>query len=112
MEISEPAVLDDKGRTLKPAKRVPGHLMSGKIAAEDVWTLLGIRPGQRHQDHNEKLGAAMVDLGWKRTRLRIDGELSYSYVRGDEPYRRIVVYPGDKEGPATASYEPEGQPLF
>ena len=67
--------------------------MSGKIAAEDVWTLLGIRPGQRHQDHNEKLGAAMAELGWKRTRLRIDGELSYSYVRGEEPYKRIVVSP-------------------
>ena len=70
--------------------------MSGKIAAEDVWTLLGIRPGQRHQDHNEKLGAAMAELGWKRTRLRIEGELSYSYVRGEEPYRRITVFPEDR----------------
>ena len=54
----------------------------------------------------------MAELGWKRTRLRIEGELSYSYVRGDEPYRRIVVYPGDKDTPATASYEAEGGPAF
>jgi predicted P-loop ATPase len=110
VEISEPEVRDDTGRILKRAKRVPGSPMRGKIAAEDVWTLLGIRPGQRHQDHNEKLGAAMAELGWKRTRLRINGELSYSYVRGDEPYRRIVVYPGDKDSPATAHYGDEGGP--
>ena len=111
VETLEPEVRDDKGKTLKPAKHAPGQLMSGKIAAEDVWTLLGIRPGQRHQDHNEKLGAAMAELGWKRTRLRIEGELSYSYVRGEEPYRRIVVSPADKESPATATYEEEG-PAF
>ena len=112
VEILEPEVRDDKGGTLKPAKRAPGRLMSGKIAAEDVWTLLGIRPGQRHQDHNEKLGAAMSKLGWKRTRLRIEGELSYSYVRGEEPYRRIVVFPEDKGIPATASYENTEGPVF
>jgi predicted P-loop ATPase len=112
VEILEPEVRDDKGKTLKPAKRAPGQPMSGKIAAEDVWTLLGIRPGQRHQDHNEKLGAAMAKLGWKRTRLRIEGELSYSYVRGEEPYRRIVVFPEDKGYPATASYENTEAPAF
>jgi hypothetical protein len=105
VEILEPEVRDDKDRTLQPGKRAPGQLMSGKIAAEDVWTLLGIRPAQRHQDHNEKLGAAMAKLGWKRTRLRIEGELLYSYVRGEEPYKRIVVYPEDKGSPAIASYE-------
>jgi hypothetical protein len=112
VEILEPEVRDNKGGTLKPAKRAPGQLMSGKIAAEDVWTLLGIRPGQRHQDHNEKLGAAMAKLGWKRTRLRIEGELSYSYVRGEEPYRRIVVFPEDKDSPAMASYENTERPAF
>ena len=71
---------------------VDGELMEGMIAAEDVWTIVGVRPAQRTQDNNEKLGDAMKQLGWERTRLRVGaGKRSYAYTRGPKPYRHIVV---------------------
>jgi hypothetical protein len=83
--------LREKG-DMKNGEWVDGKLMEGKIAVDDVWTILGVRPAQRMQDNNEKLGDAMKQLGWERTYLRVGGgHRAYHYVRGPEPYKRIMV---------------------
>jgi virulence-associated protein E len=83
-----------------------GGTMRGKIAAEDVWILLQVRPAQRSQQQFELLGDAMKQLGWERTRLRTGGgDRAYHYVHGPEPHRRINVVIVD--GQANAYYEDE-----
>ena len=73
-------------------KLVEGKPMQGKIAAEDVWAIVGVRVAQRSQDRFELLGDAMKQLGWERTRLRVgDNQRAYHYVRGPQPHRRISV---------------------
>jgi predicted P-loop ATPase len=104
-------IRDKQGRLLTPAKWVEGALMQGKITTEDVWLALGVRAAQRTQQHNENMGAAMRALGFEKTRLRADGSLTYWYVRGPQPYRRIVVTPGIEGYPASAAYEDEKKPF-
>ena len=79
---------------------VEGKPMQGKIAAEDVWAIVGVRVAQRSQDRFELLGDAMKQLGWVRTRLRVgDNQRAYHYVRGPQPHRRIsVVLVGNGDG--------------
>lgn len=62
--------------------------LEGKLRAVDAWELTGVQPGQRTQEHNARLGAALRRLGWERTKRRFDGgKPEWSYVRGegDEP---------------------------
>jgi Virulence-associated protein E len=88
---------------------VEGKPMEGKIAAEDVWTILGVKPAQRSQQQFELLGDAMKQLGWERTRLRTGGgDRAYHYVRGPQPHKRINVIV--VEGRADASYDDERKP--
>jgi predicted P-loop ATPase len=67
----------------------------GKISSEDVWTILDLRGGQRTQEHNFRLGAAMRELGWRRPNkssvVRVNGELVVGYVKGDPPWPSISV---------------------
>jgi hypothetical protein len=85
---------------------VQGKPMKGKIAVEDVWAILGVRPGQRSQQQFDLFGDAMKQLGWERVRLRTSGgERAYHYTRGPQPHRRISVVIVD--GQAVASYEDE-----
>jgi hypothetical protein len=101
-------VLREEDVLVGKGKWADGKLMEGKIAAEDLWTALNIRPSQRSQMHNENLGDAMKQLGWTRTRLRIgEGERVYGYVKGKDPHRRIIVYPASDGSPARAVYEDE-----
>ncbi|HEX8341978.1 MAG TPA: VapE domain-containing protein [Tepidisphaeraceae bacterium] len=67
--------------------------LNGKLRAEDVWTILGVPPGQRTQDQNGRLGAAMKTNGWERKKLRFGGKPEYCYVRGEGPQAnsRILV---------------------
>jgi hypothetical protein len=92
---------------------VEGKALEGKLSSEDAWTAVGIRAGQRTQQNIELLGYAMKQLGWERKRLR-DGQGGrlYMYVKGNEPYRRIMVCAGDNGGPATAHYVTEPRPNF
>jgi hypothetical protein len=97
--------------TLEERLREPGHpnfdkdtLMTGIITSESLWVLLEIRPGQRSQHHNENLGAAMKELGWKKTRRRVEGRVAHVYQRGDDD-RRITAYPGIDGGPPFANYD-------
>src|SRR5690606_37039645 len=67
----------------------------GKLRAAGVWDLLGIPAGQQTQEHNARLGEAMRELGWERTKLRFGGAgPEWAYVRGEsaERARRLVVY--------------------
>ena len=74
--------------------RAEGKPMEGKVTGEDVWTILGVKPAQRLEQHNENMGAAMKALGWERKKVRADGDHGWGYARGPQPYRRIVVTPG------------------
>jgi predicted P-loop ATPase len=77
---------------LVDGESIEGKWMEGAIATEDLWTIVGVRPAQRTQDNNEKLGDAMKQLGWNRDRLRVGaGKRSYVYTRGPKPHRWIVV---------------------
>ncbi|HZV03633.1 MAG TPA: VapE domain-containing protein [Gemmataceae bacterium] len=71
-----------------------GHIEAGKIAAEEVWTILDMRGGQREQSHNERMGRAMRALGWTRNSagtVRIRGKLVAGFVRGDPEKPRPTV---------------------
>ena len=75
----------------------------GKLLAEDAWTIVGVLPGQRTSDHNARLGDAMRELGWTRTKLRFGGAPDWCYVKGDGR-RRILVSRSDL-GEAKAYFE-------
>ncbi len=57
----------------------------GVLLAEDVWRLLAVDADRRTQDQNQRVGEAMRELGWQRTRRRVDGLMRYCYARGDGP---------------------------
>ena len=84
--------------------------LEGKLKAEDAWEIVGVPPGQRNQDHNERLGEAMRELGWKRTRLRSDGKLVYWYVKGEASGWRRIEVDADQQGRVYARYD--GDPPF
>jgi hypothetical protein len=67
--------------------------MPGKLRAEDVWTIIGVPPGQRTQEQNGRLGAAMRTNGWTRKKLRFGDKPEWCYVRGEghASATRIVV---------------------
>lgn len=107
--------IETKDENGKPRWR-KGEMMTGKVEAEELWKAVGIRPGQRSQQHNDNLGAAMRELGWTRTRLRNDGKRVYMYTYGKEteqqPHRRIIIEPGIEGGSARANYEDEQNTNF
>jgi hypothetical protein len=51
-------------------------------------------PDRRTQDHNERLGSAMRNLGFEHKKLRFDGESKWGYARGtaEERERRVYCY--------------------
>ncbi|MER9860645.1 VapE domain-containing protein [Mesorhizobium sp. M0185] len=57
--------------------------LEGKLKSEDVWSILNIPIGSRHQEHNARLGEAMQVLGWERKKLRFGGPSTWAYVKGD-----------------------------
>lgn len=90
--------LYDAAREEQEAKRVEDpfvHILQielgdkvGKIRAADVWEILNINPAQRTQDHNDRLGAAMRELGWDRVKLRFGGKTpEWGYARGTKEER-------------------------
>jgi len=86
-------VLREKNDDFVDGVWVEGKPMEGKIEAEHVWTILGVKPAQRSQTQFELLGDAMKQLGWERDRLRVGGgKRSYFYTRGQKPHELIEVY--------------------
>lgn len=70
--------------------------ITGKITSEAVWHILGITvAGNRTQHQNERMGAAMRYLGWKRKSVRIGKQRRPGYVKGEQPLREIFVH-GDR----------------
>jgi predicted P-loop ATPase len=70
----------------------------GKLRAIDAWAIVGVPEGQRTQDHNQRLGDAMRELGWERTKLRFDGVVEHCYAKGDARarWRRVEVLLDDR----------------
>jgi hypothetical protein len=67
--------------------------IEGKITGENVWQILGMNvPGLRTQHHNERMGAAMRYLGWKRGAVRSGGRKRPGYVKGGQPLREVFVH--------------------
>lgn len=69
--------------------------IEGKLSCEDAWKIIDKPSGQRTPHDNNRLGAAMRDLGWDRREVKIDGKKCWGYVRGVPPYGRIELW---KEG--------------
>ncbi len=83
--------------------------LEGRIRSEDIWTILGVRAGQRNQDHNARLGDAMRELGWERDKFRFGGARpEWGYARGDRSARLVVSH--DADG-LWVGYEGEERPL-
>jgi predicted P-loop ATPase len=70
----------------------------GKLRSIDAWAIVGVPEGQRTQDHNQRLGDAMRELGWERTKLRFDGVVEHCYAKGDARarWRRVEVLLDDR----------------
>jgi predicted P-loop ATPase len=64
---------------------------AGKLRAADVWKLLGIPAGQQTQDQNARVGDAMRELGWERTKRRFGGTPEHAYVRGSPAARERSI---------------------
>jgi hypothetical protein len=88
------AVID---RALREPAEPDGKPMQGKIMVEDVWTLVEVKPERRSAKQHELLNNAMEQLGWARVKHlrvgegRIKGRRPPHFVRGKQPYERIVV---------------------
>lgn len=75
--------------------------LEGKIRSEDVWTIIGLKSGQRHQEHNARLGEAMQTLGWKRKKLRFGGPPVHAYVKGDATHPQRIWVNRDRDDTVT-----------
>jgi Virulence-associated protein E-like domain len=65
---------------------------NGKILGADAWKLVRMPPDRRTQEHNGRLGQAMRQLGFERTKLRFDGEPKWGYARGNAKEREKRIY--------------------
>ena len=78
--------------------------ISAKIASTTVWDILDVRPGQRTQDQNRRMGEAMRALGWRRPNkaglVKLEGKTVMGYVKGDPPWHveltLEVLFPKDR----------------
>jgi hypothetical protein len=84
--------------TTDPYTDTLGHYLSGyegKIASEDVWLILDVKPGQRFQEQSRRVGDAMRALGWRRPNsaglIKIDGKLVVGWVKGKQRWGRVLV---------------------
>jgi predicted P-loop ATPase len=64
-----------------------GHV--GRVKCLDLYMLLGKDPVDAKPDEQARVGDAMRRIGWKHTRRRIAGKLTYVYVKGDEHEQTI-----------------------
>ena len=66
---------------------------TGKIRSPDIWKILDIKSGQQTQEHNARLGDAMRELGWKRTKLRFGGpNPEWCYAKGSNCERKTALH--------------------
>jgi hypothetical protein len=58
--------------------------LEGKIRCADAWMILGITEARfRTQAHNDAMGEAMRELGWRRQKSRFGKTVEWAYVKGD-----------------------------
>jgi hypothetical protein len=66
--------------------------LQSKIASEDLWVILDVRPGQRSQDQSRRLNEAMQKLGWvqnsNRT-IKVHGQSVTGFSKGSVPWQLI-----------------------
>lgn len=75
------------------ALTVNNHPLLGTITALDAWKILNKPRYQRTQEDNRRFGDAMRELGFERTRARVEGTVSIVYTRGQTPAeRRRQIY--------------------
>ena len=65
--------------------------IEGKLLVGDALQIVSRNLDQWGPHQNERLARCMRDLGWSRKQLRDDGERRYFYVKGDEPYSKVMV---------------------
>jgi predicted P-loop ATPase len=65
--------------------------LNGKVTVEDAWLIINVPEGVRTQEHNARLGDAMRELGWERTRRRDGGRRYYVYARGSAAERELWI---------------------
>jgi hypothetical protein len=63
--------------------------LQGKLAAADVWRIVGVDPGHRLQEHNVRLGQAMKELGFEPKSLNIDNKKQRAYARGAKEEKEL-----------------------
>jgi hypothetical protein len=66
-----------------------GHV--GKMRVTDVYVLLGKDPADTTPFEETQVGEAMRRLGWKHTRRRLGGALTYVYAKGNEAEQQILL---------------------
>jgi len=66
--------------------------LTGRISSNDVWTILGKPPHQRHPTENGHLTEAMAELGWERSLQRMGGTPTRCFLKGTEQERTRPVY--------------------
>lgn len=57
--------------------------LEGKIRSADVWVILGIEPHMRTSEGDNRMGAAMRELGWERKQRRYGRDPEWGYVKGN-----------------------------
>jgi hypothetical protein len=79
--------------------------LEGKLKAADAWTVLDIPTGQRTQAHNTRLGAALRELGWKKTKVWIGSKSEWGYVKGRAKHLKRVMVERSSTGYVRVFYE-------
>ena len=65
--------------------------LTGKISNHSLWEILNVSVERRHL-YGARLNEAMRELGWTKSRLRVNGDnVSRGYVKGKEPFSLIEV---------------------
>lgn len=81
----------------------------GKVRSIDLWNALGIAVAQRTPDQTTRVGSAMKQLGFERTKLRFGGkDPEWAYKRGKSNHRIII----DGVSLSRYEHEPELEPAF
>jgi predicted P-loop ATPase len=85
--------------------------MAGKIASSSVWEILGVRAGNQTQEHNRRMGDAMRRLGWKRTKVKIGGQVVNGYAKGEQPWQLVKAHRGSDGLSITVEADPEEEKI-
>lgn len=68
---------------------------TGKVKMSSIWSILDIPKDRRTQEQNNRIGAAMQELGWEKTKLRFGGKNPENcYAKGTpEQRKKEFAYP-------------------